>query len=279
MALKTYKPTTPSRRHMSVIDSSDLTRSSPEKSLVRGKKSPGGRNNQGRITVRFRGGGVKRSFRTIDFNRDKFNVPAKVFSIEYDPNRSGRIALLHYLDGEKRYILAPAGLEVGMQVVASKREIPFKPGNAMPLKLIPLGVSIHNIELVPGRGAKLVRSGGQQALIRAKEEKYAQIRLPSGEIRLINLKCLATIGQVSNSDHGAKSLGKAGKKRYLGRRPHNRGVAMNPVDHPMGGGEGRSSGGGHPVSPWGQLAKGFRTRKKKKLSSRFIIERRRKKKR
>ena len=278
MALKHYKPTTASRRHMSVVDFAEITRSKPEKSLVRGRKSTGGRNNQGRMTVRFRGGGVKRSYRQIDFRRDKFDIPAKVASIEYDPHRSANIALLNYADGEKRYILAPVGLQIGMTVINSKKDAPFKPGNTMPVKLMPLGMTVHNIELVPGRGGKLVRSAGQQAIVRAKEGKFAQIRLPSGEIRMVNLKCMATIGQVGNVDHVATSLGKAGKKRYLGRRPHTRGVAMNPVDHPMGGGEGRSSGGGHPMSPWGQLAKGFRTRKRNKQSNKFIIERRRKKK-
>ena len=277
MALKYYKPTTASRRNMTVVDFKEITRAEPEKSLIRGKKSTGGRNNQGRMTVRFRGGGVKRSYRQIDFRRDKFDIPSKVASIEYDPNRSARIALLNYADGEKRYILAPIGVEVGSSLVASKKDAPFKPGNTMPLSMIPLGTTIHNIELVPGRGGKLVRSAGQQAIIRAKEGKYGQVRLPSGEIRLINLKCLATIGQVGNVDHSAVSLGKAGKKRYLGKRPHTRGVVMNPVDHPMGGGEGKSSGGGHPMSPWGQLAKGFRTRKGNKLSNKFIIQRRKKK--
>ena len=277
MGLKYYKPTTSNRRHMNVVDFKEITRTKPEKSLVRGKSASGGRNNQGKMTVRFRGGGVKRSYRLIDFRRDKLDVPAKVASIEYDPNRSGRIALLHYADGEKKYILAPVGLQVGHSVLASKKEAPFEPGNALPIDLIPPGITIHNIELVPGRGGVLVRSAGQQAIVRAKEGKYAQIRLPSGEIRLINLKCMATIGQVSNVDHMKINLGKAGKKRYLGKRPHMRGVAMNPVDHPMGGGEGRTSGGGHPVSPWGQLAKGFRTRKRNKSSNKFIVERRKKK--
>ena len=277
MGLKYYKPTTSTTRHMNVVDFTEITRSKPQKSLVQGKSATGGRNNQGKMTVRFRGGGVKRSYRQIDFKRDKLDVPAKVASIEYDPNRSGRIALLNYKDGEKRYILAPVGLKIGMSVVTSKKKAPFEPGNAMPISLIPPGITIHNIELVPGRGGALVRSAGQQAIIRAKEGKYAQIRLPSGEVRLVNVKCMATIGQVSNVDHMKVSLGKAGKKRYLGRRPHTRGVAMNPVDHPMGGGEGRSSGGGHPVSPWGQLAKGFRTRKRNKSSNKFIVERRKKK--
>ena len=212
MGLKYYKPTTPSRRNMSVVDPSELTRSNPQKSLVRGKGSTGGRNNQGKMTVRFRGGGVKRSYRVVDFRRDKLDIPAKIASIEYDPNRSGRIALLNYADGEKRYILAPVGLKVGTTVIASKKNAPFEPGNAMPISIIPPGITIHNIELTPGRGGALVRSAGQQAIIRAKEGKYAQVRLPSGEVRLVNLKCMATIGQVSNVDHMKITLGKAGKK-------------------------------------------------------------------
>ncbi len=278
MPIKEYKPSTPSRRHMKVSDFAEITQIKPEKSLVQGKKSSGGRNNQGKMTVRFRGGGVKKSYRIIDFRRNKYDIPAKVATIEYDPNRSARIALLHYVDGEKKYILAPIGLKVGAMVISSvDKEIDFKLGNATTLQEIPLGINIHNIELTPGKGGALVRSAGQQAIIRAKEGKYAQIRLPSGEIRLIHLKCMATIGQVGNTNHMNKVLGKAGKKRYLGRRPHTRGVAMNPVDHPMGGGEGRSSGGGHPMSPWGQLAKGYRTRKKSKPSNKFIIEWRKKK--
>jgi large subunit ribosomal protein L2 len=277
MPIRKYKPTTPSRRHMRVSDFSDITRKRPEKSLTRGKRSTGGRNNRGKMTTRFRGGGVKRRYRQIDFGRRKHDVPAKVAEIEYDPNRSARIALLHYADGEKRYILAPVGLSKGMTVTSSGSEAPFTVGNAMPLSAIPPGVPLHNIELTPGRGGVLVRAAGQQASLRAKEGKYAQVRLPSGEIRMINLKCMATIGQVGNVDHMNVTLGKAGKARYLGRRPHVRGVAMNPVDHPMGGGEGRSSGGGHPMSPWGQLAKGYRTRSKRKGSNKFIIERRKKK--
>ncbi len=278
MPIKEYKPSTPSRRHMKVSDFAEITQIKPEKSLVQGKKSSGGRNNQGKMTVRFRGGGVKKSYRIIDFRRNKYDIPAKVATIEYDPNRSARIALLHYVDGEKKYILAPIGLKVGAMVISSvDKEIDFKLGNATTLQEIPLGINIHNIELTPGKGGALVRSAGQQAIIRAKEGKYAQIRLPSGEIRLIHLKCMATIGQVGNTNHMNKVLGKAGKKRYLGRRPHTRGVAMNPVDHPMGGEEGRSSGGGHPMSPWCQLAKGYRTRKKSKPSNKFIIEWRKKK--
>lgn len=260
---------------MSVSDFSELTRSHPEKSLTRGKCSTGGRNNKGRITTRFRGGGVKRRHRKVDFLRNKDGVPAKVAHIEYDPNRSARLALLHYVDGEKRYILAPVGLKQG-DMVMSGPTAEYKPGNAMLLKDIPDGVEIHAVELNPGRGAAIARAAGQAATLRAKEGKYAQVRLPSGEVRLISLNCRATIGQVGNLDHSKIVLGKAGKKRYLGRRPHVRGVVMNPVDHPMGGGEGKTSGGGHPQSPWGQLAKGFRTRNKKKASSKFILERRKK---
>lgn len=275
MGLKPYKPTSPGRRKMVVSDFTEITRTTPEKSLTRSKKSTGGRNNLGRVTTRFRGAGNKRRFRIIDFQRDKDGIPAKVASVEYDPNRSARIALLHYADGEKRYILAPIGLNVGNTVMSGEKA-EFKPGNAMAIADMPLGVQIHSIELVPGQGARLVRSAGMGAQLRAKEGKYAQVRLPSGEVRQINLRCRATIGQVGNIEHAGRVLGKAGKKRYLGKRPHVRGVAMNPVDHPMGGGEGKSSGGGHPVSPWGQLAKGYRTRNRKKGSSRFIIERRKK---
>jgi len=275
MGTRTYKPTSPGRRQMSVSDFSDLTRRTPERALTSGKRSTGCRNNQGRMTVRFRGGGVKRRYRRIDFRRDKDGIPARVAHIEYDPNRSARIALLHYVDGEKRYILAPVGLRQG-DTVMSGADADFKPGNTMPLRRIPVGVEIHNIELVPNQGGALVRSAGGVASLRAKEGNYAQVRLPSGEVRLIHLNCRATIGQVGNLEHSSISYGKAGKVRYLGFRPHVRGVAMNPIDHPMGGGEGRTSGGGHPRSPWGQLAKGYRTRHKKKTSSRFILERRKK---
>jgi large subunit ribosomal protein L2 len=258
---------------MTASDFSDITKKKPEKALCTGKTSSGGRNNYGRITTRFRGGGVKRRYRQIDFRRDKDGVNAKVASVEYDPNRSANIALLHYVDGEKRYILAPAGLKVG-DIVTTGTTGEFKPGNTMVLGSIPVGIDIHNVELTPGRGGILARSAGQSAQIRAREGRYAQVRLPSGEIRLVNVNCKATIGQVGNSEHESISLGKAGRKRYLGRRPHVRGVAQNPVDHPMGGGEGRTSGGGHPVSPWGQIAKGKRTRHRKKASSKFIIQRR-----
>lgn len=273
MAIKAYRPTSPGRRGMTVSDFAEITKSTPEKSLSRGKKSTGGRNNQGRITTRFRGGGVKRRYRQIDFRRDKDNIPAKVAAIEYDPNRTANIALLHYADGEKRYILAPQGISVG-DVIYSGDKAEFKPGNCMELSRIPVGLSIHNVELRPGQGGSLARSAGQSATVRARESKYVQVRLPSGEIRMINGACRATIGEVGNSEYQNISWGKAGRKRYLGKRPHVRGVAQNPVDHPMGGGEGRSSGGGHPVSPWGQLSKGYRTRSKKKNSSKFIVQRR-----
>ena len=275
MPVKKYNPTTPGRRGMSVSDFAEITKSCPEKSLTRGKKSTGGRNNNGRITTRFRGGGVKRRYRDIDFKRDKDGIPATVKAIEYDPNRSANIALLFYTDGEKRYILAPNKLEIGTTVMSGEKA-EAKPGNAMKLRDIPVGFEIHNIEMRPGSGAKLVRSAGQVAQLRSKEGKYAQVKLPSGEVRMIHIDCRATIGQVGNLEHMNVKLGKAGKKRYLGRRPHVRGVAMNPVDHPMGGGEGKTSGGGHPQSPWGQLAKGKRTRNKHKASDKFIVERRKK---
>ncbi len=275
MPQKTYKPRTPSLRHINISDFSDVTRAKPEKALTRGKKSTGGRNNRGRVTTRFRGGGHKRRVRMVDFKRDKADVPAKVAAVEYDPNRNARLALLNYVDGEKRYIICPVGLKVG-DTVMSGHKAELKPGNARQLADIPDGMAIHNIELEPGRGGVMVRAAGQQAILRAKEGDYAQVRLPSGEIRMVHLRCMATIGQVGNVDNMNVKLGKAGKKRHRGRRPHVRGVAMNPVDHPMGGGEGRSSGGGHPCSPWGQLAKGYRTRKKRKPSNKFIVERRKK---
>ena len=276
MAVKTFNPTTPSRRHMAVLDyASTITKTTPEKSLVKGKKSSGGRNNSGRITVRFRGAGNKRRYRMVDFIRSKEGVPAKVVAIEYDPNRSANIALINYEDGVKSYIIAPVGLKVG-DTVMNGNKAELKPGNSMKLRDIPVGINISCIELEPGRGAKLVRGAGQVAILRGKEETYAQIKLPSGEVRMIHVNCRAMIGQVGNIDLMNTKLGKAGKKRYLGFRPHVRGVAQNPVDHPMGGGEGRSSGGGHPVSPWGKLAKGKRTRNPKKTSKNFIVERRKK---
>ena len=275
MPVKKYNPTTPGRRGMSVLDFAEITKTKPEKSLTKGKHSTGGRNNNGRITTRFRGGGVKRKYRQIDFLRNKDGVPATVKAIEYDPNRSANIALICYQDGEKRYILAPNKLQVG-DVVMSGKDAEAKVGNALKLKDIPVGFEIHNIEMRPGSGAKLVRSAGQVAQLRSKEGKYAQVKLPSGEVRMIHVDCKATIGQVGNLEYMNVKLGKAGRKRYLGKRPHVRGVAMNPVDHPMGGGEGKTSGGGHPQSPWGQLSKGKRTRNKHKASDKFIVERRKK---
>lgn len=260
---------------MTVADFSELSKVAPEKSLTVGKRATGGRNNRGRITSRFRGGGTKRLLRLIDFQRNKDGIKATVSTLEYDPNRSAYIALLFYADGEKKYIIAPNGLKVG-DTVMNGEKAELKPGNCLKIKNIPVGLEIHNIEMVPGRGARLVRSAGQVATLRAKEGEYAQIKLPSGEIRKIHIECRATIGQVGNIEHMNIKLGKAGKKRYLGKKPHNRGVAMNPVDHPMGGGEGKTSGGGHPVSPWGQLAKGKKTRRKKKTSSKFITDRRKK---
>ena len=275
MPLKTHKPTTPSRRHMILSDFSDITKSQPERSLIRSKKRMAGRNSAGRISVRHRGGGHKRKYLIIDFKRDKFGIPAKVASIEYDPNRSSRLALLHYVDGEKRYILAPAKLEVGTTLMSGPDAEPVI-GNALPLSKIPVGMAIHNIELVSGRGGQLVRSAGTSAVLMSKTDEYANVKMPSSEIRLIKVNCMATIGRVGNVEHNNIVMGKAGRKRWLGIRPTVRGVAMNPVDHPMGGGEGRTSGGGHPQSPWGLLAKGKRTRNKHKQSNEFIIERRKK---
>jgi len=272
MGIKKYKPYTPSRRFMTTLDFSELTKKEPEKSLLVPLKKTGGRNNQGRITVRFRGGGHKRLYRIIDFKRDKDGIPAKVLSIEYDPNRTAWIALLQYKDGEKRYIIAPDGLKVGDEVISGP-QVPLKPGNALPLSDIPEGIEIHNIELIPGGGGKLVRSAGSAAIILSKEGNYAHVQLPSGEIRLINLKCKATIGRVSNPDNELVIIGKAGRKRWMGKRPHVRGTAMNPCDHPHGGGEGRTKGK-IPKSPWGWYTKGKKTRKKGKPSERFIIKRR-----
>ena len=271
MGIRRLKPTSPGVRFMSVSDFSEITKKKPEKRLTRSLKKTGARNNQGRVTVRFRGGRHKRRYRVIDFKRDKWGVPAKVASIEYDPNRSARIALLHYADGEKRYILAPLGLQVG-DVVMAGPEAEIRPGNALPLRSIPLGTFIHNLELYPGRGGQLVRSAGTYAQLMAKEGRYAHVRLPSGEIRLFLLDCMATVGQVGNVDHENINLGKAGRSRWLGERPHVRGTAMNPVDHPHGGGEGRTKGR-HPVSPWGWPTKGYKTRKKK-VSDKWIVKRR-----
>jgi large subunit ribosomal protein L2 len=273
MGIRTFKPTSPALRYKSVSTFEEITRSRPEKSLLAPLKKSGGRNNHGRITARHRGGGHKRRYRIIDFKRDKAGVSARVVSIEYDPNRSARIALVQYADGEKRYVVAPAGLSVG-DVLHSGAEAPLKAGNAMPLRRIPQGSTIHNVEFFPGRGAQIARSAGAGATLLAKEEPYALIRMPSGEIRRVSMDCTATLGQVGNADHMNISIGKAGKSRWLGRRPRVRGVAMNPVDHPMGGGEGRSSGGRHPCSPWGMPAKGYKTRKKRKPSNRYIVKRR-----
>ena len=273
MGLKKYKPTTPSNRGSVRPSFEEITRDRPERGLVEKLKYSAGRNSAGRITVRHRGGKHRRKYRVIDFRRDKFGIPAKVAQIEYDPNRSANIALLNYVDGEKRYILAPAGLAVGAVVMSGPDAEPTV-GNALPLERIPLGLSVHNIELEPGRGGRVVRSAGNGAQLMAREGQYAHVRLPSGEIRMLNVRCLATVGQVGNLEYSGTTKGKAGRKRWLGIRPTVRGVAMNPVDHPMGGGEGRSSGGGHPVSPWSKLAKGGKTRRKRKPSSRFIVKRR-----
>jgi large subunit ribosomal protein L2 len=273
MALKTNRPVTASRRFTELADFQEITTSTPEKSLLETRKSKAGRNMYGRLTVRHRGGGHKRFYRLIDFKRDKHGVPAKVASIEYDPNRSARIALLHYKDGEKRYMLATTNLAVGMTVVSGPAVEPTE-GNALPLNRIPAGLPVHNIELIPGRGGKLVRGAGMSAEIMAIESGFAQVRLPSGEIRLIRENCYGTVGQVGNLDHQNISLGKAGRKRWLGIRPTVRGVVMNPIDHPHGGGEGRTSGGGHPRTPWGEMTKGKKTRNKRKTTSRFILQRR-----
>jgi len=275
MGLKRYKPTTPGLRFAVRPDFSEITKTEPEKSLTVPLKKTGGRNNQGRITVRFRGRGHKRLYRIIDFKRDKLDIEGKVIAIEYDPNRTARIALIEYSDGEKRYILWPEGLKVGDSIISTKSEkAEIKVGNCMPLRFIPLGTYIHNIELKIGKGGQLVRAAGTYAQIMAKEGNYAHVKLPSGEIRLIHLDCRATIGQVGNIEHDKEMLGKAGRKRWLGRRPHVRGVAMNPVDHPHGGGEGRASQGNpHPVSPTGIPTKGYKTRKRKP-SDKYIVKRR-----
>jgi large subunit ribosomal protein L2 len=276
MGLKNFRPLTPSSRFKSLPSFSEITKDKPEKSLTAVRKRTGGRNNNGRLTMRHRGGGHKRKYRLVDFKRKKQGVHAEVLAIEYDPNRSARIALLQYADGEKSYILAPVGLAVGARVNAGENAEPSI-GNALPLKAIPLGTAIHNIEITPGRGGQMIRSAGSQATLANREGGYALIKLASGEIRRINEDCYATIGQVANTDHMNVSSGKAGRTRWLGRRPHVRGMVMNPIDHPMGGGQGKSKGGGgrhHPMSPWGQLAKGFKTRRKHKPSDRFIVQRR-----
>jgi large subunit ribosomal protein L2 len=273
VGIKQYKPRTSTLRWTALSDFSELTAERPEKTLTSHKKRTGGRNFSGRITCRWKGGGHKKRYRSIDFKRNKPDMPGKVVSIEYDPNRSARIALIQYEDNDKRYILWPAGLGKGDMIIASSKEVDIKPGNAMPLRNIPPGSPIHNIELRKGRGGKIVRSAGSYAQILAKEGEYAHIKLPSGEVRLIGIDCMATIGQIGNIEHNTISIGKAGRSRWLGRMPKVRGVVMNPVDHPMGGGEGKSSGGRHPCSPWGQKSKGLKTRKTKP-SDRFILKRR-----
>ena len=275
MGIRKFKPVTPGQRHKAIGTFDDVTTSVPEKTLVFGKRSTGGRNNQGSITVRYRGGGHKRLLRFVDFKREKDGIPAVVKTIEYDPNRSARIALVFYADGEKRYIVAPNGLKVGDKIMSGAEAAPDL-GNSLPLENIPVGTVIHNIELRPGQGAKMVRSAGNFAQLTSREGKYCVIKLPSGEIRKVLSVCRATIGSVSNSDHALESSGKAGRSRWLGRRPHNRGVVMNPIDHPMGGGEGRQTGG-HPRSRNGLYAKGLKTRAPKKQSNKYIIERRNKK--
>jgi large subunit ribosomal protein L2 len=275
MAMKKFRPTTPTRRFTTLVKRDDITKQQPEKSLVEGKKRTGGRNSTGRITSRFIGGGAKQAYRVIDFKRDKTGIPAKVAAIEYDPNRSARIALLHYADGEKRYIIAPVGLEIGRNI-SSGAEADILIGNAMPLKNIPAGTVVHNIELRPGKGAQMARSAGAQAQLISKEGGIALLKLPSGEIRRVPVECMATIGQVGNVEHENESHGKAGKTRWLGKMPHNRGVSMNPVDHPHGGGEGKTSGGRHPVTPWGQPTRGFKTRNNKR-TDKWIVTRKSKK--
>jgi large subunit ribosomal protein L2 len=272
MPVKKYNPTSAGRRFQTAIVAEDLSKKRPEKGLTEGLRSTGGRNNQGKTTSRFMGGGHKRLYRVIDFRRNKIAIPAKVAAIEYDPNRSARIALLHYADGEKRYILAPVGLKVGAEVVAGPAA-DILPGNALPLKAIPLGTTIHNLELKRGYGGQLVRSAGAAAQLMAKEGEWAQVRLPSGEVRRVDVECYATVGQVGNIEHENVSIGKAGRNRWMGWRPHNRGVAMNPVDHPMGGGEGKTSGGRHPTSPWGWKTKGLKTRNNKRTDH-FVVRRR-----
>ncbi len=275
MPTRKLKPDTPSRRYMSVSTFEEITKKEPERKLTTALRKTGGRNNHGRITSRHRGGGHRRRYRIIDFKRNKFDLTAVIESIEYDPNRSPRIALVKYEDGEKKYIIAPEGLKVGDKIISSKEnQIPFKTGNAMPLGRIPEGLLVHNIELKPGKGAQMVRSAGAYARIMATEKGMVTLKLPSGELRMISEECIATIGTVGNKSHENIVIGKAGRSRWLGRRPKVRGVAMNPVDHPHGGGEGKSSGGRHPVSPWGVPAKGYRTRKKNKVSDRFIVKRR-----
>jgi large subunit ribosomal protein L2 len=275
MPIKSFRPVTPTRRFQSVVDRSDITKDTPEKSLVVDKRKTGGRNSSGHVTSRFIGGGHKRAIRIVDFKRDKFGVPAKVAAIEYDPNRSARLALLHYADGEKRYIIAPVGLEVG-RTVTSGPDADILVGNALPLKNIPPGTFVHNVELKPGKGGQMARSAGSQAQLVSRETEYALLKLPSGETRRVRVECMATVGQVGNVEHENESYGKAGRTRWKGKRPHNRGVTMNPVDHPHGGGEGKTSGGRHPVTPWGVPTRGFKTRNNKR-TEKFIVSRKAKK--
>ncbi len=274
MGVKEFRPTSAGRRFMSGLTYEEITEKKPEKSLVARVKKTGGRNNTGRITTRHHGGGHKRKYRIVDFRRDKLEIEGKVASIQYDPYRSANIALIYYVDGEKRYIVAPLGLKVGDKIMSSKKgDTEIKEGNSLPLKLIPVGTLVHNVEVKPGKGAQLARSAGSFAQLVAKEGDYATVRLPSGEVKLVHLSCTATIGQVGNIEHENITVGKAGRSRWMGIRPTVRGVAMNPVDHPLGGGEGRSKGGRHPCSPWGQLAKGLKTRKNKR-TDKFIVKRR-----
>ncbi len=272
MGLKSFRPTTPGQRFKTVSDFEEITTDQPEKSLLRPLRKSGGRDNQGHVSAWHRGGGHKRRYRVIDFRRDKRGIPARVATIEYDPNRSSRIALVVYADGEKRYIIAPKGLEVNMTIMAGP-DVEVQVGNAMPLKSVPLGTEVHNLEMVPGKGGQIARGAGAAAVVVAKEGNNAQVKMPSGEVRVFMSDCYCTIGQVGNLDHENIVIGKAGRNRWLGRRPITRGVAMNPVDHPMGGGEGRTSGGRHPTTPWGKKTKGLKTRKKK-LSDRLIVRRR-----
>ncbi len=275
MALRKLKPVTPATRYYSISSFDEITKTTPEKSLLAPIKKSGGRNNHGRVTSRFRGGGHKRRYRIIDFKRTN-SEEAKVIAVEYDPNRTARIALIQYGDGTKAYVVAPDGIKVG-EMIQSSNDAEIKSGNTMQISAIPVGTFIHNIELKPGKGAQIARSAGTSGQIVAKDEKYCQVKMPSGEVRMIKSECRATIGVVSNTDHENISIGKAGRSRWMGRRPHVRGVAMNPIDHPMGGGEGKTSGGGHPVSPWGLPAKGYKTRKKKNVSNKYIVKKRNKK--
>ena len=276
MGIKRFKPTTSTLRHTAISDFSEITKSTPEKSLLRPLRGTGGRNNNGRITMRFRGGGHKRMYRLIDFKRDRIDQEAQVLAIEYDPNRNARIALIEYADKTKSYILAPLDLKVGHKVISTyEKEVDFKAGNCLPLSRIPLGSAVHNVELKPGKGGKIARSAGTSIQLTAREGEFAFLRMPSGELRKIHVNCRCTIGQVGNVEHETKSIGKAGRNRWIGRRPHVRGVVMNPVDHPHGGGEGKSpQGNPHPVTPWGKPTKGFKTRNRRKYSSPFIVRRR-----